>query len=211
MATRGASPVNCVQDRAEARAISASCAASGSTTRPQSAKTSAASRPCRSASSTIRKKDETVETPSVGPMTWMAARTVSAVVWAAPASVPSASPIRTIRAASMSGLRTISRACSGGHALVAAQVVIGRGVGREVEGGEVDHRRTVQPPRGVAASPNSTTSASPASCAARRALDHARISALRQQDAARRLAGAGADGFDGRHGVTCGMDVWTAP
>ncbi len=106
MATFGGLPARGSKERAELTAISARLAASGSTTRPQSAKTKMPFLAWCGAHSIIRKKLDTRPVPGARPIVCSAARTVSAVVATAPPTVPSASPSRTIIAAKTSGERS---------------------------------------------------------------------------------------------------------
>ncbi len=61
----------------------------------------------------ITKKLDGVEMPAARPTVIMPASITRAVGWAAPASVASASPDRTIMPAKYSGLRTMRRATPG--------------------------------------------------------------------------------------------------
>jgi hypothetical protein len=80
-------------------AMSASSAAVGSGTSPQSANASRSSPAGVGSRSAMRKKDDTIATPGAGRRILSAARNVSAVVCTAPDTQPSASPARTIASA----------------------------------------------------------------------------------------------------------------
>ena len=84
-------------------AISASSAAVGSGFTPQSAKTSSPASPISGRGVTISMNDETFFTPVRTPIPRIAARSVSAVVERAPATIPSNCPEATPEAAHSSG------------------------------------------------------------------------------------------------------------
>ena len=104
IATR-ATPKSASAERAEASAISASCAASGATFTAQSANT--ISRP---SGNSITKNDDGTVIPSSGPIAIAAASITRRVGESAPATMPSASPAATIAAARYSGLANNRRA-----------------------------------------------------------------------------------------------------
>ena len=79
---------------------------------PQSANTKAPPAPIEMSGKAMTKQPDTLVTPRAGPMPQRAARTVAAVVEAAPATHPSASPVATMSAPKSSGLVTATRADS---------------------------------------------------------------------------------------------------
>ena len=97
-------------------AISASSAAVGSGLTPQSAKTSSPSSPSSVRGVTISMNDETFLTPARTPIPRMAARSVSAVVERAPATIPSNWPEATPDAAHSNGSSRCLRAFLEGDA-----------------------------------------------------------------------------------------------
>ncbi len=97
IATLGSVSSSSLQESAEAMAISASSAAFGSTTIPQSANIIVPFSPKAEFGKAITKKLETNRKPTLIPMQCIAARTVCAVVLTAPATEPSAFRIRTRR------------------------------------------------------------------------------------------------------------------
>jgi hypothetical protein len=95
-ATLGSAPISTRVLSAVAMAISANCPASGSITTAQSAK---AIRPLWPSDRSCERHDEDARhqpRPRCGPTACSAARTVSAVLFAAPPTLPSASPAPTI-------------------------------------------------------------------------------------------------------------------
>ena len=100
-----ARPSKASPDRAEARAISASPAASGATFSAQSAKITS-----RPSGKTIRKNDDGSATPSASPIPIDAASITRRVGVATPATIASARPAVTIAAARYIGFSSIRRA-----------------------------------------------------------------------------------------------------
>jgi hypothetical protein len=98
-ATTGSVPSTARVLAALAIAISASWTGVGSTTTAQSAKAISPLCPWEASWRAIKNTLETRRTRGPGPMQCSAARTVSAVVLAAPPTLPSASPALTINAA----------------------------------------------------------------------------------------------------------------
>ena len=89
MATRGVTP-NWAAVRAEVTAMSASCSGVGLGLTAQSPNAHTRS------FIAMRKIEETTETPGAVLMIWKEGTIVCAVVWAAPETMPSASPMWTI-------------------------------------------------------------------------------------------------------------------